>query len=110
MINLTSLIEMLSGITLLVGMLAFAVSLIVQVVKGVSIFTKLPTDLLVFILSIVLTVVAFIAYAQYANITIVWYMIGAAIFGGFVVAAVAMFGWTKVVEIAGRFIKDRPTN
>lgn len=109
MINLTSLIEMLSMIILIVGMLAFAVSLIVQVIKGVSIFAKLPTDLLVFILSIVLTVITFIAYAQYISIVIVWYMIVAAIFVGFVVAAVSMFGWTKVVEIASRYIKDRPT-
>ena len=51
----------------IVGIFAFAVSIITQVFKGVSGLKKIPTDILVFVLSIGLTVTAFIAYMQYIH-------------------------------------------
>ena len=74
----------------IIGVLAFAVSIITQVFKGVSGLKKIPTDILVFVLSIGITVVAFIAYMQYIQQAILWYMIIAAIMAGFLVAFVAM--------------------
>ncbi len=59
----------------IIGVLAFAVSIITQVFKGVSGLKKIPTDILVFVLSIGITVVAFIAYMQYIQQAILWYMI-----------------------------------
>ena len=59
---------LLTNMTILlgvIGILAFAVSIIVQVFKGVSFLKKIPTDILVFVLSIGLTVTAFVAYMQY---------------------------------------------
>ena len=75
----------------IIGALAFAVSIITQVFKGVSGLKKIPTDILVFVLSIGITVVAFIAYMQYIQQAILWYMIIAAIMAGFLVAFVAMY-------------------
>lgn len=89
----------------IIGVLAFAVSIITQVFKGVSGLKKIPTDILVFVLSIGITVVAFIAYMQYIQQAILWYMIIAAIMAGFLVAFVAMYGWEKVVELWKRFYK-----
>lgn len=89
----------------IIGVLAFAVSIITQVFKGVSGLKKIPTDILVFVLSIGITVVAFIAYMQYIQQTILWYMIIAAIMAGFLVAFVAMYGWEKVAELWKRFYK-----
>ena len=66
---------------------------------------KIPTDILVFVLSIGITVVAFIAYMQYIQQAILWYMIIAAIMAGFLVAFVAMYGWEKVAELWKRFYK-----
>lgn len=79
----------------IIGVLAFAVSVITQVFKGVSGLKKIPTDILVFVLSIGITVMAFIAYMQYIQQAILWYMIIAAIMAGFLVAFVAMYGWEK---------------
>lgn len=87
----------------IIGILAFAVSVITQVFKGVSGLKKIPTDILVFVLSIGLTVTAFIAYMQYIQQTILWYMILAAILAGLLVAFVAMYGWEKVGELWKRF-------
>lgn len=89
----------------IIGVLAFAVSVITQVFKGVSGLKKIPTDILVFVLSIGITVVAFIAYMQYTQQAILWYMIIAAIMAGFLVAFVAMYGWEKAAELWKRFYK-----
>ena len=99
---------MLSNMTLLIaaiGILAFILSLITQVYKGVGVLAKIPTDILVFILSIAITVVAFIAYMQYIKLVIIWYMYVAAVIAGFIVAFVAMYGWEKLSELWKRFYK-----
>ena len=99
---------LLTNMTILlgvIGLLAFTVSIIVQVFKGISFLKKIPTDILVFILSIGLTVTAFVAYMQYIQQTILWYMILAAILAGLLVAFVAMYGWEKVSELWKRFYK-----
>ena len=90
----------------IIGALAFLVSVVTQVIKGVGIFNKLPTDILVLVLSIGITVAAFVAYMQYIQQVILWYMILAAIMAGFVVAFIAMYGWEKLSELWKRFGKD----
>ena len=89
----------------IIGALAFMVSVITQVFKGVGVLSKIPTDILVFVLSIGLTVTAFIAYMQYIQQTIIWYMILAVIMAGFVVAFIAMYGWEKLSDLWARFNK-----
>lgn len=89
-----------------VGALAFMVSIITQVFKGVGVLSKVPTDILVFVLSIGLTVIAFVAYMQYIQQIIVWYMIIAAIMAGFIVAFVSMYGWEKFSELWKRFGRE----
>ena len=99
---------LITNMTLLlgvIGILAFTVSIVVQVFKGVSFLKKIPTDILVFVLSIGLTVTAFVAYMQYVQQTILWYMIIAAILAGLLVAFVAMYGWEKVSELWKRFYR-----
>lgn len=99
--------ELLSNATILlavVGGLAFIASVITQVIK--DIFKKIPTDLVVFVLSISLTVTAFIAYMQYIKAEMLWYMIVASVIAGFIVAFVAMFGWEKLSELWKPFGKD----
>jgi uncharacterized YccA/Bax inhibitor family protein len=97
------MIEQITTLMGVVGALAFVVSVITQVLKGVKLLDKLPTDILVFILSIVLTLVAFFAYASYVELAILWYYIVGAVIGGFIVAFVAMYGWTKLKELWDRF-------
>lgn len=99
----------MSNITIIlavIGAIAFIVSVITQVIKGVGIFAKIPTDGLVLVLSIGITVAAFVAYMQYVHMTILWYMILAAVMAGFVVAFVAMYGWEKLSELWKRFGKS----
>lgn len=100
-----NLIQNMTLILAVIGALAFMVSVITQVFKGVGVLSQIPTDILVFVLSIGLTLTAFIAYMQYVQQSILWYMIIAAILAGFIVAFVAMYGWEKLSELWGRFNK-----
>ena len=90
-------------IILAIGVLAFCVSVITDVFNGVGLLAKIPTDALVLVLSLALTITAFIAYMQYVQQAILWYTILAAIMAGFLVAFVAMYGWQKLTELWGRF-------
>jgi hypothetical protein len=95
----------MTAILAVIGALAFIVSVITQVFKGVGVLAKIPTDILVLVLSIGITVTAFVAYMQYIQQTIIWYMILAAILAGLLVAFVAMYGWEKFAELWSRFKK-----
>ena len=95
----------MTAILAVIGALAFIGSGITQVFKGVGVLSKIPTDILVLVLSIGITVTAFVAYMQYIQQTIIWYMILAAILAGFLVAFVAMYGWEKFAELWSRFKK-----
>lgn len=99
-------ITSITSLITVIGALAFMVSIITQVFKGVGVLSKVPTDILVFVLSLVLTVTVFVAYMQYIQMAIVWYMVVAAIMAGFIVAFVAMYGWEKFSELWKRFNKD----
>lgn len=99
-------ITSITSLVAVIGALAFMVSIITQVFKGVGVLSKVPTDILVFVLSIGLTVISFVAYMQYIHQIIVWYMIIAAIMAGFIVAFVAMYGWEKFSELWKRFNKE----
>lgn len=101
MINITA--EMLPQLVIAIGALAFVVSVITEVIKGIGVMKKVPTDIVVIVLSMVLTVVAFFAYTQYAALVVVWYWAVAAIICGFFVAFIAMYGWDKINELWNRF-------
>lgn len=101
MISLTA--ETLSQLVVAVGALAFVVSVITEVIKGIGVVKKVPTDIVVIILSMVLTVVAFFAYAQYAALVAAWHWVVAALICGFFVAFIAMYGWSKLNELWTRF-------
>lgn len=100
------LIQNMALILAIIGVLAFMVSAITEVFKGVGVLSKIPTDILVLVLSVGITVAAFVAYMQYIQQTILWYMILAAIMAGFLVAFVAMYGWEKLSDLWTRFKKE----
>lgn len=87
----------------IIGILATIVSIITEDTKNIGFLKKIPTDLEVLILSIGLTVILFFAYVSYANIIIKWYLVVGAILGGFLVAFIAMYGWSKFSELWQRF-------
>ena len=101
MINITA--EASAQFVAVIGALVFAVMLITEVIKNLSFMRDVPTDIVVLTLSMLLTVVAFVAYAQCTALAVTWYMVVAAIICGFFVAFVAMFGWGKFRELWNRY-------
>jgi len=88
----------LSVILSIVGVLVVLTNIITQVLKKLT-WEKMPTNILVVIISMTLTLVAFFAYCQINAIVITWYMIVAAVILGFLVAYAAMFGFDKLKEV-----------
>lgn len=81
----------------MVGILAAAVAIIVEVLKAV-LPKSFPTKLLTMIVSFVVVLVYTIVFG-----TITMSSIVLAIFGGFVISFVSMFGFDSFKEIIGRF-------
>ena len=104
---MTNLINNGTSLVAIIGVLAFVVSLITQVIKEIPIIDSVPTSLLVIALSVTITPATYIAYAQYSYMQTHWYMIAASIIAGFFVAFVAMFGWEKVSEIYTRMTNSK---
>lgn len=95
-----------ANIAIVIGCLATLVSVITQVTKDFKFLKKIHTSLQVTVLSIVLTVITYMAYISHYNISIEWYMIVGAIIGGFIVAFVSMFGWEKLSELYKKHKKE----
>ena len=96
----------LSTILTIVGILVVLTNIVVQVLKK-AIWDKLPTNILAIIVSMVLTLVAFFAYCQINAVTVVWYMVVAAVVLGFLVSYAAMFGFDKLKEALAQISKQQ---
>lgn len=90
----------------IVGVLAFLVSAITEVTKGIGFLKRIPTDLQVIALSLAISVIAYFAYCSYNRIEAVWYLVIGVILLGFLVAFVAMYGWDKFTELWSRFKRE----
>ena len=88
--NLMNYASILLGIMFL---LTFTVNIIVEVVK--RLIPKVPTDIVVFIISIVITVLALYIAASVMKITVMWYYAVGAVVLGLFVGYAAMFGFDK---------------
>ena len=90
----------------LIGVLAFIVSCIAEVLKHIKwLDTVLPTGMVVIILSLVICPVAILGMLAYAGQPITWFMVFASFIAAFIVALVSMDGWERVTELAGKLIK-----
>ena len=87
----------ISAVLLIVAILVVITNIIVQVVKKAT-WDKIPTNLLVVIVSMALTVAVFLAIFQIKAVAITWYMIAAVVILGIFVAYAAMFGFDKFRE------------
>lgn len=89
-----------------IGVLAFIVSAITEVTKCIGFLKRIPTDLQVIVLSLVITILAYLAYCSYKAATIEWYIFVGVILTSFLVAFVAMYGWDKFNELWSRFKRE----
>ena len=88
-----------SYLLIAIGVMAFIVSALTQVIKSWPGLDKLPTSAVVIVLSLVLCPLTLVMIMAYLNQPMVWYMIVACVIVAFLVALVAMGGWEKISEI-----------
>ncbi len=87
---------------IVLGVLAFVTSVIVQVIKEMPHLKNVQTGLIALIVAELLTVLALFAGCSYMDMVILWYYIAAAVIAGFFVYMIATGGWDKLKEIWDR--------
>ena len=87
---------------LIIGVLAFLTSVIVQTIKEMPYLKDVPTSLVALVVAEIITVLALFTGCQYFTVIIMWYYVTSAIIAGFIVYLVATGGWEKLKEIWDR--------
>ena len=99
--NITHLYDGIAALLAVIAILVALTNIVVEVLKKIT-WNKLPTDILAVAVAMILTLLAFFAWASYAGVQILWYYIGAAVLVGIMVAYAAMFGFDKLKGILTR--------
>lgn len=89
----------MATILVVLGILVFAVNVIVEVTKNIFPLDQVHTNYYVTGLSVLLTVLSYFIYNSYTSSKFIWYYLMAAIFLGFIVAYIAMLGWEKLIKL-----------
>lgn len=85
-----------------VGILAFFVSVVVQVIKEMPALKKIQTNVVALAVSLILTPVAVAILCIYYGIVIEWYYVFASFLAAFIVYLVSTGGWERITEIWNR--------
>jgi len=90
----------ISQVLLIVAALTVFVNIITEVMKNAFDWcsTSKVINVFVLILSVVLSVGAFVAYWDIKQMELTWYIVAAFIIVGFMVAYAAMFGYDKLLK------------
>ena len=93
------MMQYLSYLMIAIGVMAFIVSVVTQVIKSWPGLGSLPTSAVVIVLSLALGPAAFLAVMSWLGRPVAWYMVFACMVVAFVVALVSMDGWERIREI-----------
>ena len=94
--NLIQNIPVAAALVLPVVLVLMVVTnIIVEVLKKLT-WERLPTNILVFVVAMAVTLTAFLAACQIMGVRILWYMVAGAVVLGVFVAYAAMFGFDKL--------------
>ena len=100
-----TLLTNMSMILLVAAAICTLVSIITEFTKEIGILNRIPTDLQVLVLSIIICTIVFFAYISYAKISFVWYYLVATIFLFFFIAIICTKGWDYLIGIWKRFYR-----
>lgn len=102
---INKLISMLPLLLMILGVMAFMTSVIIQVTKELPLVINVPTKLWAMVVSLVVCMLVFIAYMSYIGSAILLYQLIAVIISSFMVAFIAIYGWESFYELYNRFKK-----
>ena len=97
--NVNEMLQYVSYLLIAIGVMAFIVSVITQVIKSWPGLDRLPTSAVVIVLSLLLCPVSFVAMMSWMKQPIRWWYLFACMIAAFVVALISMDGWERVREI-----------
>lgn len=101
-INTETLMQFVTYLLIAIGVAAFIVSAITQVIKEMPYLKKIQTNAVALVISLIICPVAVIIACQYFRIVITWYYIFASFIAAFIVYLVSTDGWEKVTEMWNR--------
>lgn len=100
--NMETLMQLVTYALMAIGALAFIVSIITQVIKEMPYLKQIQTNAVVLVVSLILCPVALVVACQYFKIVIVWYYVFASFIAAFIVYLVSTGGWERVHEMWNR--------
>lgn len=100
---MANLVQLFSLMLILIAVVAVITSVIVQVTKDTKLLDKIPSELEVIVVSVILTIVFFLAFCDYKHIAVLWYYIVGMLILGIISAFVCMHGWEKLITIIYKF-------
>lgn len=101
-LNMELLMQFVTYALMAIGVLAFAVSMITQVIKEMPFLKQIPTNVVALVVSMILCPLSVIIACQYFNIVIIWYYVFASFIAAFIVYLVSTGGWERVTEMWNR--------
>ena len=100
--NMELLMQYLNYALIAIGVLAFLVSIITQVIKEMPGLKNIQTNAVALVIALIMCPLAVVILCIYLQIAIMWYYIIGSIIAAFIVYLVATGGWEKVAEMWGR--------
>lgn len=100
--NMEVFLQYVTYALIAVGVLAFIVSVITQVIKEMPYLKNIQTNAVAMVVSLIVCPVAVIIACQYFKIVILWYYVFASFIAAFIVYLVSTGGWEKISEMWNR--------
>ncbi|WPB33891.1 ribonuclease [[Clostridium] scindens] len=100
--NIELLVQCVTYALMMVGALAFLVSLITQVIKEMPMLKRIQTNVVALAVSMIICPISVVIACQYFKIVIAWYYVFASFVAAFIVYLVSTGGWEKVTKMWNR--------
>ena len=98
--NMELLMQYVTYLLMVIGVLAFLTSVITQVIKRDASPEKIQTNAVALVVALILCPLAVVILCIYFSIQIIWYyIVRVAMIAAFIVYLVATGGWEKVAEM-----------
>ncbi len=97
--NMEILMQYVTYALMAIGLLAFVVAVIVQVIKELPWFKHIQTNAVALVVSLIICLLAVAIICQFLKIMVIWYYWVAAVIAAFIVYLVATGGWERVAEM-----------
>ena len=100
--NVEILMQYVTYALMAVGVLAFVVSAITQVIKEMPGLKNIQTNAVALVVALLLCPLAVVVLCLYFKLQITWYYLVGAVIAAFLVYLVATGGWEKIAEMWDR--------